>query len=196
VKLTGIILSGGKSSRMGLEKGTSLLMEKPLVEYSVDTLSQICENIIISANTSDYDYLGYPVVKDEVKDVGPIGGIYTCLKSSQTEDNIVLSCDMPLIPNILIQYIYSEKALYDAVIPVFKGFSEPMCAYYNKSITEDLLKAIHDKNYKIQDVVKEFNTKFLDIDSNFPFYQDNLFANINSPNDLKEVELLLSGKNK
>jgi len=181
---------------MGLEKGTSLLMEKPLVEYSVDTLSQICENIIISANTSDYDYLGYPVVKDEVKDVGPIGGIYTCLKSSQTEDNIVLSCDMPLIPNILIQYIYSEKALYDAVIPVFKGFSEPMCAYYNKSITEDLLKAIHDKNYKIQDVVKEFNTKFLDIDSNFPFYQDNLFANINSPNDLKEVELLLSGKNK
>lgn len=169
-------------------------MGKPLIEYAVDTLSQICENILIGANTSDYDYLGYPVVNDEILDIGPIGGIYTCLKSSQTEDNIVLSCDMPLIPVILIQYIYSEKALYDAVIPVFKGFPEPMCAYYNKSVTEGLLKSINDQNFKIQEVVKGFNVKFLDIDAHFPFYRDNLFANINTPNDLKKVELLLSGR--
>lgn len=196
MKLTGIILSGGKSSRMGREKGTSLLMGKPLIDYAVDVLSQICEHIIIGANTNDYNYLGYPVAKDEVEDVGPIGGIYSCLKSSQTEDNLVLSCDMPLVPVILMQYIYSEKGLFDAVIPVFKGFQEPLCAYYNKSVTAEMQRSIENRKYKIQDVAGRFNTKLLTIDSSFPFYQDNLFTNINSPEDLKKVELLLSGEKK
>ncbi len=196
MELTGIILSGGKSSRMGHEKGTTLLNGKPLIEYAVNILSQICERVIISANTSGYDYLGCSVIEDEIQGIGPIGGIYSCLKASNTGDNIVLSCDMPFIPAILIQYVFSEKAGHDAVIPTFNNFHEPLCAYYSKSIVGELEKSIHKKNYKLQELFNRINTKFLRIDSSLHFYNENLFANINSQEDLMRIEPLLFNRGK
>lgn len=181
---------------MGREKGTSLLNGKPLIEYAVNILSQICERVIISANTSDYDYLGYSVIKDEIQGIGPIGGIYSCLKASNTGDNIVLSCDMPLIPAILIQYVFSEKAGHDAVIPTFNEFPEPLCAYYSKPIVGELEKSIDEKNYKLQEFFNRINTKFLKIDSSLHFYNENLFANINSQEDLMRIESLLFNRGK
>jgi len=56
-KLTGIILSGGKSSRMGYEKGLIFFNGKPMIEYSVSVLSQFCDEILICANNPCYNYL-------------------------------------------------------------------------------------------------------------------------------------------
>lgn len=191
-QLTGIILSGGKSSRMGQDKGFCELNKKPLITYSIDVLSPICNQILIGANSDNYAKLGYPVIKDEITNIGPIGGIYSCLKSSKTNDNIILSCDMPLVTAELIAYILSERDDYEVIIPVFKGFQEPLCAYYNKSITPGLLEAINANKYKIQDVIKGLKTKFITIEKSLPFYQENLFANMNSEQDLLRIESHLS----
>lgn len=177
---------------MGKDKGFCDLKSKPLISYSIDVLTLICSQIIIGANKNEYNHLGYPVINDEIKNIGPLGGIYSCLKSSKTDDNIILSCDMPLITAELIEYILSVKSGYEVVVPVFQNFPEPLCAYYNKAIVPDLLKAIESKKYKIQDVVKKLKTKFLKIDSRLSFYHDNLFANINSPQDLLEIQNHLS----
>lgn len=180
---------------MGKEKGFCELDKKPLIVYSIDVISTICNKIIFGANNDEYRHFGYPVVKDEIENIGPIGGIYSCLKTSETNDNIILSCDMPLIPAELIQYILSVKAGYDVVIPIFKGLPEPLCAYYNKSIVPDLFDAINEKKYKIQNVVKNLKTNFLQIDPGLSFYHENLFVNINSQQDLVEIENHLSNRN-
>jgi molybdopterin-guanine dinucleotide biosynthesis protein A len=192
LKLTGIILSGGKSTRMGQEKGRTLLNGQPLIEYAVKVLSQICDDIMISSNSNKYDYLGHQVIKDEISGIGPMGGIYSCLKASTTADNIILSCDMPLVPSILLQYIFSEKVGYDAVIPVINNYPEPLCAYYNKSVVDELEKSIQDENYKLQEFFKRINVKYLEMNSSFHFFHENLFANINSQEDLIRIESLLS----
>jgi len=79
--ITGIILAGGKSSRMGKDKGWVLFRKKPLIDYAVELLGGICQSIVISANNSAYDKLGLPVYHDIIPDSGPMGGIYTCLKT-------------------------------------------------------------------------------------------------------------------
>ena len=191
-QLTGIILSGGKSSRMGKDKGFVELNNKPLISYSIEVLSPICNQIIIGANSDNYKYFGYPVIGDEIKDIGPIGGIYSCLRSSKTNNNFILSCDMPLISAELIKYILSQREGFDVVIPVFKNFREPLCAYYHKSIITGLFNAIETNRYKIQDVIKSFMTKFLPITKDLPFYQENLFDNMNSQPDLLKIENHLS----
>lgn len=180
---------------MGKEKGFCELDQKPLIAYSIDVFSSVCSQIMIGANNDEYYQLGYPVVNDEIKNIGPLGGIYSCLKSSKTNDNIILSCDMPLIPAELVEYILSAKAGYDLVVPIFKGLPEPLCAYYNKSIVPDLFEAIKGKRYKIQNVVKSLKTKFLQIDSGLSFYHENLFANINSPQELVKIETFLKSNN-
>lgn len=177
---------------MGKDKGFVELNKKSLITYSIDLLSIICPQIMIGANSDNYHQFGFTVVNDEIKDIGPIGGIYACLKSSKTDDNFILSCDMPLISVELIEYVLSEKDGYDIVIPTFKGFPEPLCAYYSKSIITGLSEAIVAKKYKIQEVIKNFKTKLLPITEYLPFYQENLFANMNSEQDLLKIENHLS----
>ncbi|MEZ5198543.1 MAG: molybdenum cofactor guanylyltransferase [Bacteroidales bacterium] len=186
--LNGIVLCGGRSKRMGKEKGLCLLKEKPMITYAIDLCNRFCNSIIIGANNPDYISFGYPVINDEIAGIGPLGGIYTCLKSSPSDDNFILSCDIPLVSLELVQFILSKREKYEVVIPVFNGFLEPLCAYYNRSIVLGLENAIEKKSYKIQDVLKSLNTRYLEIDSSLEFYHEHLFANINSQNELNEIE--------
>jgi len=82
-KITGSILAGGESRRMGTEKGLVDFRGKPMIAYAVDAFLPYCDQILISANNASYNYLGFQVVKDEFPDSGPLGGIYSCLKQLQ-----------------------------------------------------------------------------------------------------------------
>lgn len=188
MELTGIILSGGQSSRMGKEKGLCLLNGKPLIEYSFDLLKKFCDSIIISSNSKDYEYLGCQIINDEVQGIGPAGGIYSCLRASGNDDNFIISCDMPMITSDLIQYLLSQKKDFDALIPLFNGFPEPLCAYYRQSCIPVFKQSIEQGKYKIQDIIKDTNAGFIPIKTTDPFYSPLLFTNVNTPGDITNLE--------
>lgn len=187
-KITGIILSGGKSSRMGKEKGLCTLNGKPLIEYAVEVLLEVCDEVIISANSDEYEYLGLPMVQDVVIGVGPVGGLISALQFSKTEDNFVLSCDMPFVSKELVRYILSEKEEYQAVMPVNNGFVEPLCAYYRKDVAKIFAIAIDQGIYKIQRIIREADVNFINIDTRKGFDSKLLFSNINTVEELKRFE--------
>ena len=95
MKYTAIILAGGKSSRMGSDKGLVLLNGKPMISYIIEILKKMQIPIIIISNNENYKQFGLPVFADIIKEKGPLGGIYTGLKNSKTESNIIVSCDVP-----------------------------------------------------------------------------------------------------
>ncbi len=99
--ITGIILAGGRSSRMKSEKGLVKFRKKLLIEYPVNIFKEICSDIIISSNHNKFNFLDCKVYHDEIIDCGPIGGIYTCLKKSITDYNLIAACDMPFLNNEL-----------------------------------------------------------------------------------------------
>ena len=133
IGLTGIILAGGKSRRMGQEKGLIELNGKFLIQYAIDVLQPICDTILISTNSHSYDFLPYQKVADEFPNSGPMGGIYSCLKASTTIQNLVLSCDMPFIQSELLSDLIKNAEGYDVVVPWHGGQKfEPMCAYYHQ----------------------------------------------------------------
>lgn len=186
--ITGIVLSGGQSSRMNQEKGLCLLNGKPMIEHIVDALSPICNDILISTNNDKYDYLGYPLVKDKFDKIGPINGIYSGLIASKTKDNLILSCDIPMISTDLILYIYDMRNGFDVAIPRINDFYEPLCAYYNRGILKQIETAINSQSYKLIRLIKSLKYVEVDINSKLEFYHPGLFENINSPADLKRVE--------
>jgi len=188
MSLTGIILSGGESSRMGKEKGLCLLQGKPLIEYSFDLLKKFCDSIIISSNNNVYEYLGCQIVKDEVQGIGPAGGIYSCLRASRNDENFIISCDMPMVTGGLIRYLLSHKKDFDALIPLFNGFPEPLCAFYHKSCIPVFKKSIEQGEYKIQNIIKGINTGFIHVKSTDQFYSPLLFTNVNTPGDITNLE--------
>jgi molybdenum cofactor guanylyltransferase len=187
--MTGIVLSGGRSSRMGKEKGLCLFQGKPLIEYSIELLKQFCETIIISTNNNDYDYLGYLIVRDTITGIGPAGGIFSCLQASRSDENFILSCDTPMISIELIRFILSyDKKNSDALIPVYNGFPEPLCALYRKNCLSAFGESINDGQYKIQEILKKVNVNFVELNLLDGIIHPLKFTNVNTPEDIIKLE--------
>lgn len=188
--ITGIILAGGKSSRMGSDKGLVKINGKRFIEHILDALLPSVNEVIIIANNDNYNNLGYKVIEDKIKDCGPLGGIYTGLLNSQTESNIVVSCDIPFISSDLIKHILENMGRADMSVPLYKGNIEPLCAVYTKKTTDKIHSLIMNKEFKIQNVLRYFIIKEIHITKKLDFYNDLLFVNINTPEELKQQKEL------
>lgn len=188
MKTTAIVLAGGKCSRMGIDKGLCMLNGKPMVQYITEILRKICDTIIIGANNDEYKSFGDRLVYDEIWDIGPIGGIYSCLLNSGTTDNIVVSCDTPLINHELIGYILANKSDHEIVVPTDGRFLEMMCAYYHKDTLTIIKKQIDADRYKLLDLLPLVRHKKLLVHENLEFYHTHLFYNVNKQEDLDYLE--------
>jgi len=139
-----IILSGGKSSRMGEDKALMKVGSKSIIELMIDKLKPFCNEIIISTNiTEKYSQFGYKVVPDKFKNSGPLAGIYSSLLETNSERNFVISCDLPLVSQNVIQKIINTNSDKEIILPVTDGKYHQLCGIYSKSILKkavDILK--------------------------------------------------------
>lgn len=184
-KITGIILSGGKSIRMGQDKAFLLFSDRPLIETMIDKLKAACGDLIIVTN-KPYLYQKYDVqlAVDIIKNKGPLGGIHTGLIASRDKYNFVCACDMPFINRDLIEYMAEKIDGYDAVVVEHKGKLEPLCAVYSKSCVEPIEKELYRDNRKMKDFLKNIKTKVIKdrVLSNFDS-GGRSFLNVNTKKD-------------
>lgn len=179
------ILAGGKSSRMGSEKGLVLLNDKPFIEHIIDVLLKMSLPIHIVSNTHLYDSFGYPVYSDIVKDKGPLCGIYTALIQSDKKYNLIVSCDIPFINEHVIEYLINRIiGVEDCIVPTHDGRSEPLCAIYSKDCTGVLKNLLGANQLSVRAALNNINTQFIDI-SYQDFYFKKLFMNINTKKELE-----------
>lgn len=183
MQITAIILAGGKSSRMGTDKALIKIEDKNLLETTIEICKSVCKSIIISSNNPEHGKYGYPVVNDEIKNCGPIGGIYSCLKKSETKWNFVIGVDTPFVPSDFILYLTTQTGNYDAIVPVHFSDKEPLIALYNKNCLPSIEKQISMQQFKIHHLIDLINTNYLNVgrwvESNTHF-----FSNLNRPEDL------------
>lgn len=190
--ITGVILAGGKSSRMGTDKGILELNGKKIIEHIIFSIRPVVDEIIIISNTNNYDYLGLKVYRDIIKECGPLAGIHTALTYSSTEKNLVVSCDIPFINSDLLSYIVDNAGRCEVAIPVHKGNTEPLCAIYSKKCTGRFEELISKNELKLHNVFHHFITKEIFISEKQSFYDSKLFVNINTPAELeKQKEVVL-----
>lgn len=183
--ITGIILSGGKSSRMGTDKGFLIYEEKPFIQHSIDALKPLVSEIIIVSNNPDYDVFGLKRIEDVIENSGPVAGIYSGLKHSKTEYNIVLSCDVPLITSeILRKLIVAVDGVSEVIQIESDGKNMPLIALYNKQCEPTFLKLFHAGELKLQYAINQFKVKTVTLN-----IEDELFTrNINTPEELKDIK--------
>ncbi len=112
MRLTGIVLAGGKSSRMGTDKGLLDFRGKKLVQHPLDLLGPYCHEIFISTNNRDYSLFGFPLIKDTLRGKGPVAGLITALGASSGDWNLVVGCDMPFLQPEFIDLLISSAGDY------------------------------------------------------------------------------------
>lgn len=183
---TGYILAGGKSSRMGEDKGLKLFDGKALVQTVIEQMKLAVDKVVIVSNDTDYNQFGLEVIEDVVKDIGPAGGIYTALQHSTSEKNFIVSCDMPFIKPEAIRFMLVNSKNAEITLPKINGKLEPLFGVYSTKCLF-LWKQLIDKNcIKLQEISKHFNLKIIDV-SEQVIFSEILFQNINTPEEFKNA---------
>ncbi|OXE97598.1 molybdenum cofactor guanylyltransferase [Flavobacterium araucananum] len=187
--LTIFILCGGKSSRMQSEKGLVLFQNKPFIEHIIQAVLPLTENIKLVTNNKEYDYLPYQKIPDILLDKGPLGGIYTALTNTETEFNLILSCDIPLISTELLSELIS-KHNQEAEITVFASESRmhPLIGIYSKKIVSVIKSAIDNNDLKMMNLIARIPHQIITIEESENFH----LTNINSADELNDLNINLS----
>lgn len=185
MQMTGILMAGGKSSRMKQDKGFVKFDGKPMAQHGIDLLKPFFSDCRISANNKDYETFGLPVISDIYSDIGPMGGIHACLSSIPQKYMFLLGCDLPNINENLISRLLKEVDGNEIILPVHSSNQlEPLCGIYSKSILKQIELMIEDKNYKLHNLIVNCKTKYVRVDD---LLEENprLFDNINTPAQLQ-----------
>jgi len=181
MKLTAIILAGGKSSRMGVDKGLMPFKNKPMVQHVIDAVKPFVDHIIIITNQKEYATFGYPIYKDILKEKGPLAGIYTGLQHSKTTNNIVVSCDVPFINEEILNLLLNNSLNFDVVIPEKDSKTHQLIGLYKKSCSTIFKNQLDKDELKLKTAIKKLNYHIINADH----INAQIFNNINSKDDIK-----------
>ena len=184
-KYTGIILAGGKSQRMGTDKGLLPLKGKPFISHIYEAMKPIIgDNIVVVSSNVDYDALGYTRIEDLIADKGPVGGLYTALKQSKTKFNLVLSVDVPLVSTELLQWLVDkhEDSFMLTQVQVEEKAS-PLIGVYDRSMRILLGEHLAGNQLKLRGVINEVNHQTLTV----PEKWSAQVQNINTEEDYKKI---------
>ena len=182
--ITGIILAGGKSSRIGSDKGFLLLKHKSFIHHISEARQPLVNNIIIVSNNPDYDIFKLKRVNDLISDAGPLAGVYTGLHYSNTKNNLVLSCDVPLINTDTLKKLTEQVEDYADVIQLkSKGKTMPLIAMYKNHCENHFFELLQQGERRLRFAVNKLNVKTIVLNTAL----EKFTANINTLTNLNEI---------
>ncbi len=139
MKITGIVLCGGRSTRMGRDKASLPFGDETLLERAIRVVREVADEVIVVTRKVEgggNPFWGVPVclVHDPVANLGPLAGIAAGLSASTTDLNIVIACDMPLIRPAVLQRLVDLRGDADICLAVVDGQASPLCAVYRAGV--------------------------------------------------------------
>ena len=185
--MTGIILSGGKSNRLGgLNKAFIEVRGERLIERTLRIYRDLFEEILIVTN-SPLDYLEFDVkiVTDIIPGKASLGGIYTGLFFANSEYVFVTACDMPFLNAQFIRFIMTKMGQHDIIVPRSVDGLQPLHAVYSRNLLKPIRRLIDANQLKITELFKKHKVLEIPREESLSFDpEDRLFMNINTPEDL------------
>jgi molybdopterin-guanine dinucleotide biosynthesis protein A len=159
--MTGVVLAGGMSSRMGFNKAFIRLEDgRTLIERGLDVLKGVFDDVFIVANdVLLYEGLDARVASDVYKGAGSLGGIYTALFHSRSDYTFVAACDMPCLDPASIRRLVRLSPGFDAVVPFAGGRLHPLHAVYSRRCLKPINEMIATGDLKIGALLDRVRTR-------------------------------------
>jgi len=190
VKITGIILAGGKNLRMGKNKAFLEINGRRIIDRTKDLFLEVFDEVLLVTNSPlEYLDLNLRLVADLIPDKGSLGGIYTGLFHSSYSHAFVAACDMPFLNRSLIKHLTQLAPKFDIVIPKTSDGLQPLHAVYSKTCLPFMEELLRQNNLKILDFFHRVEVGEVPTEEILPFDPDlKAFLNLNTPEDLKKCE--------
>lgn len=188
----GIILSGGKSSRMGTDKSLLPLRDKPVIEHVATKMKTITSHRAIITNSSEkYAFLDIVMFADRYPGKGPLAGLESAFYHIDASVFVCAACDMPYISVEVYNHLLHQLGDYDAVIPVFNDRIHPLSGIYTKRILPFIQQQLERDQLKMKDVFRFLNVHYADNYEGIPANTlKKHFFNMNNPGQYEEAKHL------
>jgi len=188
--ISGIILSGGKSLRMGENKSFIKVNGVPIIHRIYHLFKELFQEIIIVTNQKElFSAFDAKIYNDLLPDKGVLGGLYTGIFFSSFPHSFCVACDMPFIKISVVQYLIRNIEDYDVIVPRTRDGLQPLHAIYSKKCLDPIKIIIEQGNYKTIDFYNMVKVKIVKEDD---FYNlDPLresFINVNTPEELSLIK--------
>jgi molybdopterin-guanine dinucleotide biosynthesis protein A len=193
MQVTGIILAGGQSRRMGRDKAFLPFGKGLLIERVIEIIQQVTNDVILITNTPDqYQRFGLPMFTDVIPDAGSLGGIYTGLVSAKTPYGLCVACDMPFVKPDFLRLLCDTAAQADVVIPRNAEDFQPLCAVYSQACQAPIRQKIAAGRLKITGFFDQVRVHVIDGEL-LAHYDppDVMFFNANTPEEYEQARRLL-----
>ena len=197
-EVSGIVLAGGMSRRLGRDKAVEPVGGEPLLSRVIGRLSQVTEQtVVVVADVKRASELPLPrsakVAMDIYPGGGALGGIFTGLAAADGSWGMVVACDMPFLNVALFRHMLTRKEGFDAVVPVLEGRPEPTHALYSKSCLPHMERRLKADDLKIARFFDEVRVDYVsqeDVEKRDPDHLS--FFNVNTQEDLDRALSLVA----
>ena len=194
--VSGVVLAGGRSRRLGRDKAVELLGGQPMIRRVLERVAGLtAENIVVVADRARGEALPLlddtRVVPDAYPGMGSLGGIFSGLAAAGNEWAMVTACDMPFLNPDLLDYLLSLRQGVDVVAPVVEGRPEPTHALYSRECLPFIEERLRAEELKITGFYDRVRVRYVAEDEIRRFDPELLsFFNVNSPRDLERARAL------
>ena len=194
--VTGIILAGGLSRRLGRDKAVEPFGGQPLIRRVIERVATLTDEIVVvvadaargQALPLDGDHR---VAVDVYPGGGSLGGIFSGLSAASADWGLVVACDMPFLNGSLLEHMLGLRGDYDAIVPQHGAFPEPTHALYSRGCLPHIEARLQAYDLKISGFFDEVRVRYLEEAEVRQFDPELLsFFNVNSPEDLARAHAL------
>ena len=189
---TALILSGGKSRRMGFDKQLLQIRDRNIIDHIISQIRTEFDDIVIASNRPElYADTDYHIVPDQIKGMGPLSGIHVGLLAAKSQYVYVIACDMPNVNLDYVRYMKEQLAALpqevDACITCFKEWIEPFNSFYNRNLIEPIEQHFAENKKMINTLLKQRKCHYISEEVARTFSPDwAMFLNLNTQADLAE----------
>lgn len=191
--VTAVVLAGGQSSRMhGEDKGLIRLKGLSMVEHVLNCIEPQVRSIIISANRNldIYRHLGHPVIPDAASEPtqyhGPLKGLASAMRQTESDFLLCIPCDMPLLPNDLVIKLYQQLQDFELCMVHDGKRTQPLVSLMRCDLLDSLESYLAGGGRKVHAWIEQHRSNM----AKFPNTTD--FINVNSADDIAMVEKLFA----
>lgn len=191
--LAAVVLTGGKSSRMGTDKAFLPMPHDPgqtFLSHTLSLLDMFEVKVLSVAHTDEkYSAFGCLQIPDRWPEIGPMGGIASALSTLDTDAVLVLACDTPFLSQELLDRLrraweqHPEAGCICCADP--DGQLQPLCAVYSRSALPFFLQSIEEKRYALRRVIDRLDPVLLTLDADL---SAQAAANINTPEEYEKLK--------
>jgi molybdopterin-guanine dinucleotide biosynthesis protein A len=188
--VTGFVLAGGKSSRMGQDKAFMQLGGRTLLADALERAQAATGNAWIVGSTEKFAAFG-PVVEDVYPGRGPLAGIHAALSGTRTQLNLITAVDMPFLQLDFLKYLITQARASHAavVVPRAGGGLQPLCAIYRKDFAQVAQRSLTGGKNKIDTLFADVPTLVIEpAELERSGFMQDMFRNLNTEQDWQEAQ--------